>query len=73
MYNVYWMKDLVPQNRVFESHQLKEVLEFTESLRKKQREGERYKFITFVSENPDQVGESGVAEVGPDYNWKKRR
>jgi hypothetical protein len=26
-----------------------------------------------VSENPNSVGRPGVAEVGPDYDWKKRR
>jgi hypothetical protein len=71
VYCVYWLRDLVPQHK--EIVELKEALEFTEEMRKKQREGESIRFVSFVSENPNSVGNPGVAEVGPEYNWKKRR
>lgn len=31
------------------------------------------RFVTMASEITDMVGEFGVTETGPDYNWKKRR
>lgn len=32
-----------------------------------------HRFVTMASEIADMVGEFGVTEVGPDYDWKKRR
>jgi hypothetical protein len=71
MYVVYWLRDLVPQHR--EIVELTEALRFTEEMRKKQRDGEPIRFVSFVGENPNSVGNPGVDETGPDYNWKKRR
>jgi hypothetical protein len=31
------------------------------------------RFVTMASELDDMVGEFGVTEAGPDYDWKKRR
>ena len=31
------------------------------------------RFVTMASQLEDMVGEFGVTETGPDYNWKKRR
>jgi len=31
------------------------------------------RFVTMVSEPVGMVGEFGVAETGPDYDWRKRR
>lgn len=32
-----------------------------------------HRFVTMASEIEDNVTLMGVADVGPDYNWKKRR
>jgi hypothetical protein len=68
IYKVYWTN---PHNR--ESYgeyfdTLKEALNQCEQLRVSGRT-----FVTMVSENPNSVGQPGVAEVGPNYDWKKRR
>lgn len=31
------------------------------------------RFVTMCSEQADMVGEYGVRETGPDYDWRKRR
>ena len=31
------------------------------------------RFVTMVSEPVGMVGEFGVSETGPDYDWRKRR
>ena len=31
------------------------------------------RLVTMASELDDMVGEFGVTEAGPDYDWKKRR
>lgn len=32
-----------------------------------------YRHVTYATENSNMVGQYGVAVVGPDYDWKKRR
>ena len=63
MYCVYWLSDLVPQHR--EIVELKEALEFTEQMRKRQREGEDIRYVSFVCENPNSVGHPGADDVKP--------
>lgn len=67
MYIVYWMEDNRSSARMFD--ELKATLDFMESLRK----NTKHSFVTMCSENPNSVGKPGVDEVGPDYNWTKRR
>jgi hypothetical protein len=50
-----------------------EAMRFMEDLRRRQREGERIRFVTMCSEHPDVVGHPGVDVTGPEYDWKKRR
>lgn len=71
MYCVFWLCDLVPQHK--EIVELKEALDFTEEMRKKQRNGDPIRFVSFVCENPNSVGNPGATDVEPGYNWKKRR
>lgn len=75
MFMVYWTQNDTgaAQNKQFESSQMTEALKYTEELRKKQREDGSVSFVTFASENPNSVGKPGVADVGADYNWTKRR
>lgn len=77
MYMVYWSaieaEGTVPYSREFASSQMGDAMKFTEMLRTRQRAGEPLRFITMCSENPNVVGNPGVADPNPDYNWKKRR
>jgi len=77
-YMVYWTEvDVateshpigIPQSHTFASTELTQVLKFMEMLRKDPTK----RFVTMCSEHPDSVGQPGVAEVGADYNWTKRR
>jgi hypothetical protein len=77
MYMVYWTEfdddRAVAHGRSFGSEEMSAALTFMEELRARQRQGERVCFVAMSSENPDSVGEPGVADPSPDYNWKKRR
>lgn len=77
MYMVYWTvldnESKYPHAKEFDSSDMLAAMRFMEELRTKQREGKGVCFITMSSENPQSVGHPGVAETGPDYNWKKRR
>lgn len=66
---VYWTDCDGPAQKKFESGQMTDALKFMEGL----RQSPSNSFVTFCSENPNSVGKPGVAETGPDYNWKKRR
>lgn len=70
MYKVYWTED-GPQSKDFDD--LKMSLQFCEEKRTIQRNGGNVGFVVMVSENPNSVGHPGAADVGPDYDWKKRR
>ena len=77
MFMVYWTevheKERTPKCKEFCTEGMTQALNFLESLRKKQRENGDIFHITMSAENPHSVGLPGVAETGPDYNWKKRR
>ena len=73
MYKVYWTDN---ENKSYgeETEKLTVALALTENLRSR---GNR--FVTMVSENPDQVGKAGVASVedgktpdGFEYTWSKQ-
>ena len=68
MYKVYWTDDF---GTVFGEvyADMTQALKVTQALRNENC----YKFISMVSENPDNVTKMGVADPSPDYNWKKRR
>ena len=77
-YMVYWTDTKItnefsshgiPQSQSFDSTQLSQVLKFMEML----RNDASNRFVTMCSEHPDSVGQPGISEVGPDYNWTKRR
>ncbi len=77
MYMVYWTvidDDIKTTHaREFASSEMGAAMHWMEQLRIKQRAGEAIRFITMCSENPHSIGPAGVAEVGSDYQWKKRR
>ena len=86
MFLVYWMRETNWEERVFDetklvtsdclsfnSDEMTSAMKFMETLRKQQRDGGTVSFITMCSENPNSVGNPGVDETGPDYNWTKRR
>jgi hypothetical protein len=73
MHRVYWMDGATPRTEPFASDALAAALAFAESLRRRRRDGEAVSFVTIVSEDPEQVGEGGVADPAPDYDWVKRR
>jgi len=77
MYIVYWTEfqeeKRIPLKKEFELSEIADALKYMEVLRKDKREGAPIGYITYVSENPDNVTKMGVDVVGPDYEWKKRR
>lgn len=77
MYMVYWTTlengSRTPCSKEFESNDMGSALHFMETLRARQRTSGDICFVAMASENPDSVGHAGVAETGPDYDWKKRR
>jgi hypothetical protein len=77
MYMVYWTEvnddAATAHGREFATSDMTGAMQFMEALRARQRQGEGICFVTMSSENPDSVGHPGVADPGPDYNWKKRR
>ena len=77
MYMVYWTavenEVQTPHAQAFDSTDMAAAMRFMETLRARQRTSGDIGFVALASENPDSVGHAGVAETGPDYNWKKRR
>jgi hypothetical protein len=77
MYMVYWTivgdQSSEPHERLFDTSEMVQAMQFMEELRKRQRAGEGVRFVTMCSEHPDVVGHPGVDVVGPGYDWKKRR
>lgn len=67
MYKVYWT-DLFGKTHSEEYTDMVQALNYTQHLR---NEGNR--FVVMGSEVVGNVTKMGVADVGPDYNWKKRR
>lgn len=68
MFKVYWTNPHNNESYSADFVALVDALKECEKLRECGRS-----FVTMVSENPDSVGRPGVADVGPDYDWKKRR
>lgn len=68
MYKVYWTNPHNNESYGRNLDTLREALDECKMLRDSGRS-----FVTMVSENPDSVGKPGVTDVGPDYDWKKRR
>jgi hypothetical protein len=73
MHRVFWMDGATPRSRGFDSDALSEALAFAESLRARRRAGEALAFVTIATEDPAHVGQGGVADPAPDYDWIKRR
>lgn len=73
MHRVYWMEGEAARTEAFAGHALASALALAEALRRRRRDGEEVSFVTIVSEDPDHVGEGGVADPAPDYGWTKRR
>ena len=78
MYIVYWMEvngsnEDIAHYEKFWSDEMTQALKFMETLRAKRRAGEQISHVVMAAENPNSVGQAGVAEVGPDYSWTKRR
>ena len=72
-YVVYWSESGTPNAEPFTRDEMPAALDFTEALRKRQRNGEPIRFVSLCSENPDHTGIAGVAPAPPGYEWKKRR
>lgn len=77
MFMVYWTEvendRSIAHGQSFDSGDMVLAMKFMEELRMRQRAGEEVCFVTMSSENPDSVGQAGVADPSPGYNWKKRR
>ncbi len=73
MHRVYWMEGAVPRTEAFASDALSAALAFAERLRRRRRDGEPVSFVTIATEDPGHVGEGGVADPDPGYDWVKRR
>jgi hypothetical protein len=78
MFVVYWLAachDDASEAHAerFDGDALADALQFAESLRKRQAQGEDIGFVTLCSENPQSVGKPGAADPPADYDWKKRR
>lgn len=70
MFVVFWLKSCGGPDCIgFKDDELGKALKFMEELRTEVGSS----FVTMCSENPNSVGKPGVAEVGPGYNWTKRR
>lgn len=67
------MENNVTNSRMFPKLELSEALTFSESLRKRRRQGAEISHISISSEDSNIVGQMGVDVTGPDYDWKKRR
>ena len=73
MYRVFWIEADATRSQPFAADGLGAALAFAESLRARRRGGESVSFVTIASEDPAQVGEAGVADPSPGYDWVKRR
>lgn len=79
MYKVYWTQilgDEFSEREDVRGHDLTDLsaaLTFCEDLRTQRRNGAKIRHIVMSAENPNSVGEAGVADVKPGYDWKKRR
>ena len=67
MFKVYW----TDVGGAIGSETFQDISEALNRCQQLRNSGNR--FVTMASQLEDMVGEFGVAETGPDYNWKKRR
>jgi hypothetical protein len=74
MFKVYYTDPVDNQSHSHDTEELSEALRFTEGFRKL-----GMTFVTMVSENPNNVGKTGVAAVkdgvlpdGSKYDWTKK-
>lgn len=70
---VYWTENGQPHSAPFPDGALHEMLNFTQSLRKRQYADGTVSFVASASEHPQSVGKLGVDVTSADYDWKKRR
>ena len=68
IFKVYWTSPDDGHACFQDFEDMTEALNHTQLLRTIGR-----RFVTMCSEQADMVGEYGVTEVGPDYDWRKRR
>jgi hypothetical protein len=77
MFKIYWTEiqenEAIALFKDFTEDGLTDALQFAELLRKRRREGQDIRHVVLSSENPNSVGEPGVAAPSPCYSWKKRR
>lgn len=73
MHRVFWIEAGEPRSVPYASDALAAALACAESLRARRRAGEAVSFVTIASEDPAHVGEAGVADPSPGYDWVKRR
>lgn len=66
MFKVYWTENGQCNGEAFQD--ISQALDRCQVLR-----NAGHSFVTMASQLEDMVGEFGVTEAGPDYNWKKRR
>lgn len=71
MYCVYWL--LRHDAGWVSNHQMEGDLTVALKLCEFLRNEPDVRFVTMAIENPDMVGKMGVDDVGPDYDWSKRR
>lgn len=72
-HRVYWTSVGEAHSKDFVSGDIDSMLKYCESLRQLRKDGQDISFITTASEIPDCTSLQGIAVVGPDYEWKKRR
>ena len=68
IFKVYWT-DISGESTHQDFEDMGEALNWMQVL----RDTHDCKFVCMASDNVDSVTKLGVAEVGPGYNWKKRR
>jgi hypothetical protein len=73
LYKVYWTEEDEIRSELFGSDKMTEALNKMADLREIQYGMGGVSFIGMVSENPNMVGQQGVSDPSPDYNWTKRR
>ncbi len=73
MYCVFWMYPDEKWGGLRPCCQLEPELMAAVKLCETLRSDPEVRFVTMTMEDPNNVGKMGVADVGPDYNWTKRR
>lgn len=68
MFKVYWT-DTGGESTHQDFDDMSEALNWMQELRNTYKRT----YVCMASDDPNNVTKMGVAEVGTDYNWKKRR